>query len=224
MNDRHPEPEQLRRVAAAFRNLNLDLDLDTPGTRTIVDFSRIRVTTVVGYDPREPAGRPPQCRTIACHAGAYLHHVERTDPDRIARAGMRRYPAVDQAGIDHLAEQFDELDLAPLVAASQLDWPQPDDPDEAGAAPFALGARFIAEDLGFDKIDDLLGWTGRNPDLWGSTQGQRMFSAAGWNAFATPGRAGDDDIDLASIAAWYDAVARRVEHRLDPHPHPTARP
>ena len=216
MNDRHPEPEQLRRVAAAFRTL------DTEGHHITIDFQRLGISTVVGHRTGDPPSTP-QCRTVACHAGAYLHHVERTEPARAARAGMIRERARGEDEIAQIAEDFDELDLHTVVGASRLEWPgRPgiDDPQDAPhPAPFWIGARFLAEDLGFEHPQGLLTWTAWHPEVWGSDEGSSMFESEGWRAFTAPGAAPAHDLDLAEIAEWYDAVAVRVEAATPPTPH-----
>ena len=71
-------------------------------------------------------------------------------------------------------------------------------------AGWADGADMIAKDLGFQDREELENWAGRNPGLWGNSNGFRMFYNP--RAFMIDGY-----LELHRIANHWDEVASRIE-------------
>lgn len=87
---------------------------------------------------------------------------------------------------------------------------------------FELGAKGIAEVMGFSDLDLYLEWVTDNPEKWGSGYGAYMFDVYGHVAFKAETTRADlnramghvdqvTDVTLQTISDWYRAMASRLE-------------
>ena len=76
------------------------------------------------------------------------------------------------------------------------------------------GAHLLARDLGFMNAPALRGWAERHPEIWGNRHGERMFAGDGAVAFGKPAFT---SIMVSGIAAWWRAVADRLDAAIPVH-------
>ena len=127
-----------------------------------------------------------KCNTIACHAGWYLYHKHKNN-------GYWAYTYGD-IGIDY----FTPLDE---------NKPKKERTSLAYVFNYGEGATLMAKDLGFDYAIDLKIWARENPEIWGNSCGEMMFSAKGEDAF---NKNSMQEVTLLDIANHWENVAERL--------------
>ena len=130
------------------------------------------------------------CRTAACHAGWYT----------LAR--FRHHPSV----VWLYDNSLDDIGGETMMALGQC--------GNIRHLIHEHGAHVLARDLGFMTAPALKGWAERHPEIWGSPHGHRMFDPNGALAFA---KHPNDTLLLTDIAAWWLAVAHRLDNAIPLH-------
>ena len=81
---------------------------------------------------------------------------------------------------------------------------------KVAGASYSRGAVEMSRDLGFERVRLLTEWAKDNPEIWGGTDGAKMFiSDIAFKPY------GNSDIHwrvtLADVAEWWECVADRLE-------------
>ena len=147
---------------------------------------------------------PEACRAVADTLDAAAKAEEEAGRDleiRMWTSAATRFPCKTvccHGGAYFLQAISDESFERGLLVA-------PDYEGRERADAFMDGAKAMAFDLGFESIHHLTHWAWLYSDLWGSEQGDSMFTSP--YAF----REAPDTISIGTIAAWWRAVADRIE-------------
>ena len=117
------------------------------------------------------------CKTVACHGGWYETMYQ-----------MKRADAETPSGLKHRSGKLFQ-------------------PGSITAIRFNHGASRMAEDLGFERWDELCDWAHAHPALWGNEHGADMFSHG-----AALGQR-RDDFSMDVLASHWNGVADRLAER-----------